>query len=67
MLSTPPGDGKIDLTRDDAAGGRADRIRAAGAEPVDRRARHADRQPASKAAMRATLRLSSPAWFAHPK
>ncbi len=23
--------------------------------------------PASSAAMRATLRLSSPAWFAHPK
>ena len=41
-------------------------VQARAAQAVDGAARHRNRQPASRAAMRATLRLSSPAWLAQP-
>ena len=45
-----------------------DRVQARAAQAVDRRRRALRRgSPASSAAMRATLRLSSPAWLAQPK
>jgi hypothetical protein len=65
MLSTPPA--IISPPRPtDRACGRADRIHAGAAQAVDRRTRHVDRQAGQQAAMRATSRLSSPAWLAQP-
>ena len=42
------------------------RVHAGAAQAVDGGARHATGSPASSSAMRATLRLSSPAWLAQP-
>ena len=44
-----------------------DRLQARAAEAVDRRAGTVTGRPASSRAMRATLRLSSPAWLAQPR
>ena len=62
------GDHQLGLAGLDGAGGGDHRIHARAAEAVDGRARNLDSgRPASSSAMRATLRLSSPAWLAQPK
>ena len=66
MLSTPPGDHELRLARADHARRARDRIEARAAQAVDGRARHSTGQAREQRAMRATLRLSSPAWLAQP-
>jgi hypothetical protein len=60
------GDHQLRLARLDGARRHAHRVQRRAAQAVDGAARHLHRQPASSAAMRATLRLSSPAWLAQP-
>ena len=55
------GDGEIHVASTDRPRRVADRIEPGGAEPVDGQPGHRMGSPASKSAMRATLRLSSPA------
>ena len=66
--STPPATKRSPSPAATAWHGRDDRGEAGGAEPVDASRPATDSgSPASSAAMRATLRLSSPAWFAQPR
>ena len=60
-------DEEIAVAGDDRVAGGDDRRETRRAEPVDRDAGTDSGKPASSAAIRATLRLSSPAWFAQPK
>jgi hypothetical protein len=61
------GDEDVAVADGDGVGGRVDRLQAAAAQPVDRQPADLDRQPRKQAAIRATLRLSSPAWLAQPR
>ena len=66
--STPPAMNTSPSSDGDRVGGGVDRLEAGAAQPVDRLARDLDRQARRAAtAIRATLRLSSPAWFAQPR
>ena len=66
--STPPAIDQVGLADGDRAHAVDDRLQARAAQPVHGRARHASTgRPASSRLMRATLRLSSPAWLAQPK
>jgi hypothetical protein len=62
-----PGEEDIALPRLDHPRRDVDRLEPRGAQPVHGRARHGLGNPASSAAMRATFRLSSPAWLAAPR
>jgi hypothetical protein len=60
------GDAELDVSGADRSRDGRRRIEARAAQPVDRRTADASGNPASSTAMRATLRLSSPAWLAQP-
>ena len=64
--STPAGQHQVGLAELDLARGLVDRLEPRCAQPVDRHARHLDRQSGQQRPMRATLRLSSPAWLVQP-
>jgi hypothetical protein len=57
----PAGEKHITFARGDCLCGARHRLQPRAAEPVHRLARHSTGRPASSAAIRATLRLSSPA------